>query len=180
MFNFDVLRSEAGKFQSELRKKKSKLNELFKQREHLTTAPLQRGCIIKMLQAQLDFQAKRDESYFPTGLRMSLEYLLKNPMQKDLSVSHQNIIGTRTGVSRPDVIPTENFIFFFADILKSRLADAVNEMDWPDAKCGPPLSERKKQLPILDKQIQELEKEIIDLTAQGEAAGLHAAIVKNT
>jgi hypothetical protein len=69
----------------------------------------------------------------------------------------------------PAEISSKAVYWYFGDLIKQRIADALDEQDWPQDAM--PVAERLKLAEKLDGEIEELNSERDTLAAQLESAG---------
>lgn len=153
------LRSEVNNLRNSIEKKKQ-------EREKLLTQPLSRKELGSKLCGMIDNQA----DVYIKRLSLAIAGFRNKPFY-NFDESHLDIISTIGGSSLPDSIPKQNLAWFLGNLMKERIQDAVDVMDWPN-EVGPPLSERKLRVEVLDKEIALLEAKELEFADQVNRAGI--------
>lgn len=172
---FAAIRAALGSASGELATIRAKLETLRQRREFLLGSPLPRADVEAAIVARVD----RLAADYPRQLS---RYLASAGIERTKAsklgrlADHINPLCLRSGTgaindAAPPILQESALCFAFGDVLKARLAAALQlcELDWP-ADVGPPAAERERELRELETQISALESEERELVAQLRAA----------
>lgn len=139
-----------------------------RQREDLMTAPISRKELADSLCAMVDTQAQA----YIRRLELATNFLRNTPLH-DFGSGAFDIIGTRGNSSSANDLPRENAMWLLGDLLKQRIRDAVDVMDWPDSPIKLSRVERIKAIEKLDAEIAELREREKAIMHEAHAAGIN-------
>lgn len=168
MFNFDSIKKAIQSIGSESARLQNQLEKLKQQREDVANAPMPRSELVSLLCAEVDVEAAK----YPEALEGHAGRMRDNPGKNHReSITEMRLFHCWHGMTDKTRPNFAALAYLLGDQIKARLADAVNELEYPGPE-GLPSAERQSELSSLDTQIEDLEKQLFRIREQTEAAGL--------
>lgn len=164
MLNFTKLKSMLGDVAARRRELEGQIETLLQRREDLASLPLPKSDFLEFMSACIDDHKadyierlerqinQHHENGHPLCLKPSKNWPVLAPWSGQVNV----------------IVPGAILCLLGPEI-KTRLAQLVGEMQWPDA--GPPLAERRDELEKIDKEITKLEAELGEIRAFADPVG---------
>jgi hypothetical protein len=160
---FDKIQAMIGDVAAEHRQLLSQREKLLQRREDLQTLPLSKEDALEKLSAMIDV----DRDRYIESLGLELQSFANRPFAKYINFPFFN---PHTGTTQR-FVGAAGVCGLFGHLVREGLSKAISEIDWPE-EVGPPLHEREKEMSKIDKQLEKVNQQILDLKKSAEASGI--------
>ncbi len=166
MSAFSFLQKGLNDFAKAQKKQAEKLEAKKTELAELKKLPLPREDFISGVCKMIDSQAKN----YPQTLARTLAPIISNPAF-DFENSTMDLLSASGNFAQTGTLPKQNAFWFFGDLIKQRISDAIEEIDWPK-KTGLPLSKRAPLITKIESEIAALEIAAAELRTQAKDLGI--------
>ncbi len=170
LLDFLTLKKSVSAFAGQIRGISQRIEELKREREDIATAPPAFQDVVDAYARELD--ARRES--FRAGLAQKIGYFHGQPgqMEKPLPLGKSPLLGLADeNYSVAPVHVLENGLaVVLGDQILNALTAELKSLDW--SKAGLPWTERRKRMAEMDAQITRYEKELAELRAAAQEAGI--------
>lgn len=166
MFNFGPMEKSINDYQTQQQALRADIEALEQQLDDMKTLPLPRNDLVNQVCKMLDCQAQ----LYPERLELTLRGVINSPLF-DFETSQLDLVSSAGATCQPGTLPRTNALWFFGELIKERITDAIMEMPYPD-KVGLPLSKRRAAIEKLDREIKKLKGEESALQKRAVAVGV--------
>lgn len=150
MLDFKLWKTGAQQLRTQVADIKNRLEKARRRREDLETLPLPRADVAETLCQAVDRAAA---AYVPS-LRVRADFILRKPKITNEHLGLQQFNPLVVGFGDNKITPAA-LCFFFGDMIKEKMRQAVDQLDYPSD--GPSRADRERELVELENVIADLE-----------------------
>lgn len=168
--DFALFRSTVGKLADEVRNLRGQIESKKRIREEISAAPLAREDVWSVVEDHID----RHAAGFPERFMMEIDGLVKEGVLpgRPGGIGVNVLAAPRHRLNQPDVRDVQACLLgLLGDLLKPRIRQAVMDLQWP-AEPGMPAVARKQRIEELDREITDLEGQLLVIEREAAAAGV--------
>lgn len=174
MFDFAFLKKTITDLGAQLQAVRSGIEALLREREDIANAPAHRSDVKRLF----DEQFARWELVYAKSLQQHLEPVVRSlaafagPGQAENAARYLSVTSIQPGLSQSPTPRSLDMALFalLGDKLKPAFYAVIDSLEWPGE--GLPMAEREVRLAEIDKRLDKLKREELELSQAAAAAGL--------